>query len=47
MRVLRWAMNANARYLGMIGSKRKTIAIYKELEKKASRPRSSPTYTRP
>jgi xanthine dehydrogenase accessory factor len=33
MRVLRWAVNANARYLGMIGSKRKTIAIYKEREK--------------
>ncbi len=33
MRVLRWAINANARYLGMIGSKRKTISIYKELEK--------------
>ena len=33
MRVLRWAVNANARYLGMIGSRRKTIAIYKELEK--------------
>ena len=33
MRVLRWAVNANARYLGMIGSQRKTIAIYKELEK--------------
>ena len=33
MRVLRWAVNANARYLGMIGSKRKTISIYKELEK--------------
>jgi xanthine dehydrogenase accessory factor len=33
MRVLRWAINANARYLGMIGSRRKTIAIYKELEK--------------
>ena len=32
MRVLRWALNANARYLGMIGSRRKTIAIYKELE---------------
>ncbi len=32
MRVLRWAVNANARYLGMIGSRRKTIAIYKELE---------------
>jgi xanthine dehydrogenase accessory factor len=33
MRVLRWAIDANARYLGMIGSKRKTISIYKELEK--------------
>jgi xanthine dehydrogenase accessory factor len=33
MRVLRWAINANTRYLGMIGSKRKTISIYKELEK--------------
>jgi xanthine dehydrogenase accessory factor len=33
MRVLRWAINANARYLGMIGSRRKTISIYKELEK--------------
>ncbi len=33
MRVLRWAVNTRARYLGMIGSKRKTISIYKELEK--------------
>jgi xanthine dehydrogenase accessory factor len=32
MRILRWALNLNARYLGMIGSRRKTIAIYKELE---------------
>jgi len=32
MRVLRWAINLNARYLGMIGSRRKTISIYKELE---------------
>ena len=32
MRVLRWAVNASARYLGMIGSRRKTISIYKELE---------------
>jgi len=31
--VLRWALNTRARYLGMIGSRRKTIAIYKELEK--------------
>jgi xanthine dehydrogenase accessory factor len=33
MRILRWAVNVNARYLGMIGSRRKTISIYKELEK--------------
>ncbi len=33
MRVLRWAVDARARYLGMIGSRRKTITIYKELEK--------------
>ena len=32
MRVLRWAVEQNARYLGMIGSKRKVIATYKELE---------------
>jgi xanthine dehydrogenase accessory factor len=33
MRVLLWAVNTRARYLGMIGSRRKTISIYKELEK--------------
>jgi len=33
MRVLRWAVNTRARYLGMIGSRRKTISIFKELEK--------------
>jgi len=33
MRVLRWAVNTRARYWGMIGSRRKTISIYKELEK--------------
>src|SRR4051812_31678710 len=32
MRVLRWAAEQKTRYLGMIGSKRKVIAIYKELE---------------
>jgi xanthine dehydrogenase accessory factor len=31
MRVLRWAVTTPARYIGMIGSKRKTIAIFKEL----------------
>ena len=33
MRCLRWAVQTPARYIGMIGSKRKTIAIYKELQK--------------
>jgi xanthine dehydrogenase accessory factor len=32
MRVLRWAVQTPARYVGMIGSKRKVISIYKELE---------------
>jgi xanthine dehydrogenase accessory factor len=38
MRILRWAVNANTRYLGMIGSQRKTISIYKELEKEGISP---------
>jgi xanthine dehydrogenase accessory factor len=38
MRVLRWAINTGSRYLGMIGSKRKTITIYKELEKEGIPP---------
>ncbi len=33
MRVLRWAVGTTARYIGMIGSKRKVIEIYKELER--------------
>ncbi|MBL8177296.1 MAG: XdhC family protein [Bryobacterales bacterium] len=33
MRVLRWAVSTNARYIAMIGSKRKTIGVIKELEK--------------
>jgi xanthine dehydrogenase accessory factor len=32
MRMLRWAVQTPARYIGMIGSKRKTIAIFKELQ---------------
>jgi xanthine dehydrogenase accessory factor len=38
MRVLRWAAQTPARYIGMIGSQRKTIAIYKELEKEGIPP---------
>jgi xanthine dehydrogenase accessory factor len=33
MRVLRWAVQTSARYIGMIGSKRKTITIFRELTK--------------
>ena len=33
MRVLRWAVTTPARYISMIGSKRKTISVVKELEK--------------
>lgn len=33
MRVLRWAVQTPARYIGMIGSKRKTISIFRELTK--------------
>ena len=32
MRVLQWAVDQPARYLGMIGSRRKVLTIYKELE---------------
>src|SRR5580765_54459 len=40
MRVLRWAVNTPARYIAMIGSKRKTISVVKELEKEGI-PRSA------
>ncbi len=33
MRVLRWAVGAKARYVAMIGSRRKVIGVVKELEK--------------
>ncbi len=33
MRVLRWAVQTRARYVGMIGSRRKVIAVYRELGK--------------
>jgi xanthine dehydrogenase accessory factor len=33
MRVLRWAVDTPARYISMIGSKRKVIGVVKELEK--------------
>ena len=33
MRVLRWAVQTDAKYIAMIGSKRKVIGVVKELEK--------------
>ncbi len=39
MRVLRWAVQTPARYIGMIGSKRKTIAIFRELTKEGLSPK--------
>jgi xanthine dehydrogenase accessory factor len=38
MRVLRWAITTRARYIGMIGSRRKVISIYQELEKEGLDP---------
>jgi len=40
MRVLRWAVSTPARYVAMIGSRRKTINVVKELEKEGI-PRSA------
>ncbi len=39
MRVLRWAVQTPARYIGMIGSKRKTITIFQELTKEGLAPK--------
>jgi xanthine dehydrogenase accessory factor len=38
MRVLAWAVNTDARYIGMIGSKRKVLSVYKALEKEGFPP---------
>jgi len=38
MRVLRWAVQTPARYVGMIGSRRKTITIFQELTKEGLAP---------
>jgi xanthine dehydrogenase accessory factor len=38
MRVLRWAVQTPARYIGMIGSKRKTITIFRELQGEGLQP---------
>ena len=38
IRVLAWAVRTDARYIGMIGSKRKVLSTYKALEKEGFRP---------
>jgi len=38
MRVLAWAVRTQARYVGMIGSKRKVLSVYKALELEGYRP---------
>jgi xanthine dehydrogenase accessory factor len=38
MRVLAWAVKTEARYIGMIGSKRKVLSVYKALEKEGFAP---------
>lgn len=38
MHVLAWAVRTEARYVGMIGSKRKVISVYKALEKEGYKP---------
>lgn len=38
MRVLAWAVRTSARYIGMIGSKRKVLSVYKALEHDGYRP---------
>ncbi|HLJ86276.1 MAG TPA: XdhC/CoxI family protein [Candidatus Angelobacter sp.] len=38
MRVLRWAVETPARYIGMIGSQRKVITTYRELEQEGTSP---------
>src|SRR5258708_40090841 len=37
MRVLAWAVRTAARYVGMIGSKRKVLSVYKALEQEGYR----------
>jgi len=38
MRCLAWAVRTEARYIGMIGSKRKVLSVYRALEKEGYRP---------
>jgi len=47
MRVLAWAVRTPARYIGMIGSKRKVLSVYKALETEGYRPKNSSAFSRP
>jgi xanthine dehydrogenase accessory factor len=38
LRVLEWAVGTDARYIGMIGSRRKVLSVYRALEEKAGIP---------
>src|SRR5664279_3984769 len=38
MRVLRWAVQTQAKYIGMVGSKRKAITVFRELVKEGLKP---------
>jgi xanthine dehydrogenase accessory factor len=38
MRILRWAVQTPARYIGMVGSKRKAITVFRELTREGLRP---------
>ncbi len=38
MRVLQWAVGTSPRYIGMIGSKRKVLSVYRALEKEGISP---------
>jgi xanthine dehydrogenase accessory factor len=38
MRVLRWAVQTPARYIGMVGSKRKAITVFRELTREGLNP---------
>ncbi len=40
LRVLRWALDTPAQYIGMIGSRRKVLAIYEQLEAQGVSPQS-------
>ena len=47
MRVLKWAVGTNARYIAMIGSKRKVIGVVRELEKEGFPSERSSACSRP